>query len=63
MDSPFIVPLAAFAVAAIIVAITQLAKIRDLEIEVRRKLHFEEMEHQRKMKGLNEELERLKLGS
>lgn len=62
MDSPFIIPLAVFAMVVIIVAITQLAKIRDKEMEVHQRLYLEEMEHQRKMKELELELERVKQG-
>lgn len=60
MDSPFVIPLAAFALVVLIVAITQLVKIRDLELEVHQRLHLEEMEHQRKMKEL--ELDRIRQG-
>lgn len=42
-------------------AVTQVAKIRDLEMEIHQRIHFEEMEHQRKMKELNRELERVKV--
>ncbi len=60
--SPFVVPLAVFAMVVLIVAITHLAKIRDLEIDVHEKLHLAEMEHQRKMRELESELERIKQG-
>jgi hypothetical protein len=60
MDSPFIIPLAGFAMAAIIVAIVQLVKIRDMEIETHQRLRLEEMEHQRKMRELERELEKVK---
>ncbi len=59
MDSPFLIPLAAFAAVALIVAIIQLAKMRDKEIEVHQELYHEEMDHQRKMKELEIELERV----
>lgn len=62
MDSPLIIPLAAFAMVVLIVAITQLVKIRDKEMEAHRRLHVEELEHQRKMKELDLELERIKQG-
>ena len=61
--SPFVVPLAVFAMVVIIVAITHLAGIRDKEIEINEKLHFEEMEHQRKMRELEMEHERIKQGA
>jgi len=62
MDSPFVVPLAVFAMVALLVAIINLAKIRDQEIDVRNKLYQEELEHQRKMKELAAELEMIKRG-
>lgn len=58
MDSPFFIPLAAFAATALIVAIIQLAQVRDKEIEVHHDLYREEMDHRRKMKELETELER-----
>lgn len=61
--SPFIIPLAVFAMVVLIVAITQLARIRDMEIEVHQKLHLAEMEHQQKMRELELELQRIKQGS
>jgi len=61
--SPFIVPLAVFAMVVLIVAITHMAKIRDKEIDVHQRLHVQEMEHQRKMKELELELTRIKQGN
>lgn len=60
MNSPVIIPLAVFAMVALIVAITKMAKVRDRELEVQQRLHLEQLEHQRKMKELDEELERVK---
>jgi hypothetical protein len=62
MESPLIIPLAVFAIVALLVAITKLAKIRDKEMEVQQRLHLEQMEHQRKMQELERELERVKKG-
>jgi hypothetical protein len=62
MGSPLIIPLACFAMVVIIVAITQLVKVRDKEMDVHQRLHIEEMEHKRKMQELDMELERLKQG-
>ena len=62
MDSPVIIPLAVFAMVALIVAISRMAKVRDREIEVQQRLHLEQLEHQRKMKELELELERVKQG-
>jgi len=60
--SPFVVPLGVFAMVVLIVAITQIVRIRDKEMEVHQKLHLEEMEHQRKMRELELDLERIKQG-
>jgi hypothetical protein len=60
--SPFVVPLGVFAMVVLIVAITQIVKIREKEMEVHQKLHIEEMEHQRGMRELELELERIKQG-
>jgi membrane protein insertase Oxa1/YidC/SpoIIIJ len=61
--SPFLVPLGVFAMVVLIVAITYVAQIRSLEIEVHQKLQMKEMEHQRKMQELDLELERIKQGA
>ena len=61
--SPFLVPLGVFAMVVLIVAITHVAQIRSLEIEVHQKLQMKEMEHQRKMQELDLELERIKQGA
>jgi hypothetical protein len=60
MDSPIIIPLAVFAMVVIIVAIVQLVKIRDLEMETQQRLRLEEMEHQRKMRELDLEFKKVK---
>jgi hypothetical protein len=60
--SPFVIPLGVFAMVVLIVAITQIVKIRDKELEVHQKLHLEEMEHQRRMRELELDLERIKQG-
>lgn len=60
MSSPFIIPLAVFAMVVLIVAIGNLTKIRDKELEVHQKLHAEQLEHQRKMKEIELELERIR---
>jgi len=60
MDTPFIIPLGVFVMVVLIVAITQLVKVRDMEMDVHQRLHQEELEHQRKMRELDLELERLK---
>jgi len=60
--SPFVIPLGVFAMVVLVVAITQLVKMREKEMEVHQKLYLEEMEHQRKMRELDLELERIKQG-
>ncbi len=62
MDSPFIIPLGAFVLVALIVGITQLACIHNKETEVGRRMHEEEMDHKRKMQELELELTRVKQG-
>jgi len=58
--SPFLIPLGVLAMVVLIVAITQLVKLREKEMEVQQKLHLEEMDHQRRMRELELELERIK---
>jgi len=60
MEAGVFVPLAAFAVVVLVIAITALTKLRDKEMEVHQRLYTEELEHQRKMKELTLELERFK---
>ena len=62
MDSPLIIPLASFALVVIIVAIVHLMKIRELEVDGHQRLRIEEMEHQRKMRELDLELEQVRKG-
>lgn len=60
MDSPFVIPLACFAMVVLIVAVVSMTKLRDKELEIHQKLHEEQMEHARKMKELELELERVR---
>jgi hypothetical protein len=60
MDEGVIVPLACFGFVVLIVAIIHVAKIHDLETEAARRVHAGQLEHQRKMRELNLELERVK---
>jgi sensor domain CHASE-containing protein len=62
MFSPFIIPLAVFAMVAVIVGITHMAKLRDKEMQIQQQLHAAQLEHQRKMLELQTELERVKQG-
>jgi hypothetical protein len=59
MEEGILIPLACFAFVVLIVGITQVAKIREIETEVAQRLHMEQMEHERKMRELDLELERL----
>ena len=60
METGALVPLAFFALVVLIVAITTLTKLHDKEMEVHQSLHLEEMEHNRRMKELEAELEQVK---
>ncbi|HEV2349412.1 MAG TPA: hypothetical protein VG028_06150 [Terriglobia bacterium] len=62
MDSPFIIPLAFFAMVVLIVAIVHMMKIRDLETDVRLRMHQEELEHRRKMQELEQQLAQVRQG-
>jgi len=62
MLSPFVIPLGVFAMVAVIVAITHMAKLRDKEMQIQQQLHAAQLEHQRKMLELQTELERVKQG-
>jgi len=61
--SPFVIPLGVFAMVVLIVAIVELTKVRNLEMEAHQALYAAEMEHQRKMLELESELERIKQGT
>ena len=63
MEAGVFVPLAVFAVVVLIVAIASMTKLRDREMEVHQRLYMEELDHQRKMKELSLELERVKHGT
>jgi hypothetical protein len=60
MDTPLLVPLGAFVTVVLIVAIVTLTKLRDKEMDIRQGLHLEELEHRRKMKELEDQLERVR---
>jgi len=60
VDADVFVPLAVFAVVVLAVAIAALTKLRDTEMQVHQRLYMEELEHQRRMKELTLELERVK---
>ncbi|HMD98421.1 MAG TPA: hypothetical protein VKM93_13950 [Terriglobia bacterium] len=56
MDPGVFVPLGCFAMVVLIVAITNVTKMRDREVDVQHRLYEQEMEHQRKMKELEIQL-------
>lgn len=58
-DAGVMVPLGAFAMAIIIVAINSFRKMRERELAAHQELRMREMEHERRLKEL--EIERLKL--
>lgn len=58
LNSPFIVPLGAFALAAIIVGFTVWGRTRQRELQIQHDLRLQQMEHERKMKEL--EIEKIK---
>jgi hypothetical protein len=60
--TPLMIPLGVFAMVILIVAITHLVKLREKEMDVQQKLHLDEMEHQRRMRELDLEMERIKQG-
>jgi biopolymer transport protein ExbB/TolQ len=60
MFSPTMIPLAVFLMVVLIVAISQIARLRDKEIQAQQQLHAAQLEHQRKMQGLQAEHERVK---
>jgi len=58
--SPLMIPLGVFAMVVLIVAITQMVRLREKEMDVQQKLRLDEMEHQRRMRELELEVERIK---
>jgi len=59
VDSPFIIPLGAFVMVVLIVAVTSMRKLREKELDAHQQLRLQEMEHERKMREL--EVERAKI--
>jgi len=60
IHSPYIVPLGAFAMVAIIVSVTAWSKARQKELDMEHDLRLQQMEHERRLKEL--EIEKLKAG-
>jgi hypothetical protein len=63
MDTWVFGGLAPFLFVVLIVGIIAVVKIRDRESEVGRTLYIEQADHQRRMKELEEELQRIKSGT
>ena len=59
--SPFAVPLGAFLMVVIIVAITSMSKMREKELSAHQQLRTQEMEHERKLKELDIERAKIEL--
>lgn len=59
LHSPFVVPLGAFVMVIVIVAIAQFTKMREKELAAHQELRQREMEHEREMKKM--EIEKAKL--
>jgi len=51
MLSPHFIPLGAFAMVVLIVAIASMRKMREKELEAHQQLRRQEMEHERKMRS------------
>jgi hypothetical protein len=61
LHNPFIVPLGAFVMVILIVAIIQLARMREKELQAHQELRLHEMEHERKLKEMEIEKARVEL--
>ena len=59
--SPFMIPLGAFVMVVLIIAINSVRKMRERELEAHQQLRQQEMEHERKLKELEIEKARLEL--
>ncbi len=58
--SPLMIPIAAFLMTVIIVAIVSWQKAREKELQYHQDMRIKEMEHQLRMKELEVEVEKLK---
>jgi hypothetical protein len=61
LHNPFIVPLGAFLMVIIIVAIVHFGKMREKELQAHQELRLHEMEHERKLKEMDIEKARIEL--
>jgi uncharacterized membrane protein len=53
--NPLLIPIAAFVMVVVVVAIVSFGKMREKELEAHREMRTREMEHERKMKELEVE--------
>ncbi|MBZ5564391.1 MAG: hypothetical protein LAP13_18470 [Acidobacteriia bacterium] len=58
--NPLMIPIAAFLMTVIIVAIVMWQKAREKQLEYHQEMRLREMEHQLKMKELEVDMEKLK---
>lgn len=58
--NPLMIPIAAFLMTVIIVAIVMWQKAREKELQYHQEMRLREMEHQLKMKELEVDMEKLK---
>lgn len=61
LHNPFIIPLGAFVMVIIIVAIYYLFTAREKELQVHQELRLREMEHERRLKEMEIEKARIEL--
>lgn len=59
--SPFVIPLGAFVMVVLIVAITSMSKMREKELATHQQLRQQEIEHERKIKELDLEKAKIEL--
>ncbi len=57
---PLIIPLWPLLLVVMVVAVAQLVKIRDFEMEIHQRLHHASLEHEHKMQELEAERQRVK---
>lgn len=61
LDNPFMIPLGAFLMVILIVAIVSFRNMREKELMAHQELRMREMEHERKLKEMEIEKARLDL--
>jgi hypothetical protein len=61
LHNPILIPLAAFVMVILIVAIVHFGKMREKELQAHQELRLHEMEHERKLKEMEIEKARIEL--